>query len=144
MARVVLVVASIVWALAGAAGLALAAYGADALEAMLPPLAIDTAALRGAITTVSAGLVGLAAAHALVLGGLRRGRRWASTAGVLLAAVLAMVCGALAIAAVTSAVAEPASAGWLLAAAAAAGLGAVAYAVVAAQLVGDIRARGGS
>lgn len=142
MARPILVAALVSWLLAGLVGIAVAAWGTDAVEAALPPLAIDTDALRAAILSVGIGLLGLAALHGAVVIGLTRGRAWASTAGTLLAALLTMLCLALGAAALTSAVATPEQAVPLLAAAAVAGIGTVAYAVVTAGLVGEIRHRG--
>ena len=143
MARAILVVAFVAWLLAGIAGIGLAAFGAESLERMLPPLAIDTDALRGAITAVAAGLLALAALHAAVLAGLRASRRWASTAGILMGSGLGMLFVAFAVAGATSAVADPPNATWLLLASVAAALAAIGYAVVAARLVGELRSRAG-
>jgi hypothetical protein len=109
---------------------------------MLPPLVIDTDALRGAITAVSAGLIGLAGLHGVILLGLRAGRGWAHTAGVLLAGVLTMLFVALSVAAATSSIADPPNATWLLLASLTCALGAIGYAVVTLRLVSEIRARG--
>lgn len=139
MARSVLLVGSVAWILAGLAGLAVAAFGAEALEGMLPPLAIDTDALRGAVTAVGAGLLAVGLAHAVVLIGLRSSRRWGWSASILLSAVLAASLLALGAAAATSAVATPAMAAALLGACVAAALGAVCYALVVLRLVGERR-----
>ena len=141
MARAVLAVAFVAWLLAGLAGIGLAAFEAEAIERMLPPLAIDTDALRGAITAVAAGLIALAALHAAVLAGLRASRRWAWTAGVLMGAGLGMLFVAFAVAGATSAVADPANATWLLLASGAAAIGAIGYGAVAVRLVGELRSR---
>lgn len=139
MARGILLAGSVAWLLAGLAGMAVAALAAEALEGMLPPLSIDTDALRGAVTAVGAGLLAVGLAHAVVLIGLRSGRRWGWSASILLAAVLAASLLALGAAAATSAVATPEMAGTLLGAAAAAALGAVCYALVVLRLVGERR-----
>lgn len=139
MARSVLLIGSVAWLLAGLASLAVAAFGAEALEGMLPPLAIDTDALRGAVTAVGAGLLAVGLAHAVVLIGLRSSRRWGWSASILLSAVLAASLLALCAAAATSAVATPAMAAALLGACVAAALGAVCYALVVLRLVGERR-----
>lgn len=142
MARSVLLVGAIAWTLGGIAGFALAALGTGTLERMLPPLSIDTDALRGAVTAVGAGLLAIGLVHVVVLIGLGSGRRWGSTAGILLSAVLAATFVALAAAAATSAVATPEMAPALVGASVAAGLAAVGYALVALRLVS--RRRSGS
>jgi hypothetical protein len=141
VARAILLVASVVWLVAGIVGVGLAAWGTEAIEASLPPLAIDTEALRGAILAVGVSLIGLAGVHAVVLLGLRARARWALTGGVLLAALLTMLCLALGAAAITSAVAEPAQAVPLLAAGAAMGLMTGAYGALTVGLIGDVRDR---
>ena len=141
MARAILLVASVVWLVAGIVGVGLAAWGTEAIEASLPPLAIDTEALRGAILAVGVSLIGLAGVHAVVLLGIRARARWALTGGVLLAALLTMLCLALGAAAITSAVAEPAQAVPLVAAGAAMGLMTGAYGALTVGLIGDVRDR---
>lgn len=137
MARSILLVGSAAWVLAGLAGLAVAAFGAKALERMLPPLAIDTDALRGAVTAVGAGLLAVGLAHAVVLMGLRSSRRWGWSAATLLAAVLGASLLALCAAAATSAVSTPAMAATLLLAAALAALGGACYVLAVLRLVGE-------
>lgn len=137
MARSILLVGAVAWVLAGIAGLAVAAFAAETLEGMLPPLAIDTDALRGAVTTVGAGLMAVGLAHAVVLKGLWSGRRWGWSASTLLAALLAASLLALGAAAATSAVATPAMAATLLVAAALAALGGACYVFVVLRLVGE-------
>jgi hypothetical protein len=141
VARAILLVASVVWLVAGIVGVGLAAWGTEAIEASLPPLAIDTEALRGAILAVGVSLIGLAGVHAVVLLGLRARARWALTGGVLLAGLLTMLCLALGAAAITSAVAEPAQAVPLMAAGAAMGLMTGAYGALTVGLIGDVRDR---
>lgn len=139
MARAILLVAAIGWLAAGVVAGVIAAVGAEALERLLPPLAIDTDALRGAITAVAVGLVGLGVVHGLVLVGMRAAMRPARTAAILLSAVLATLLVALAVAAITSAVVDPSNAGWLAVGAAAAGIGAVGYGLVTVRLVAEHR-----
>lgn len=144
MARAILLIGTIAWGVTASAGLVLAAVGADALESALPPLSIDTDALRGAIVAVAFAMAVTAVLHAAILVGLRRERRRARTAGILLAALLAATLVALAAAAFTSAIATPAYAAVLVVAGIAAAVGAAAYATVAAQLVGELRSESAS
>jgi hypothetical protein len=139
VARAILLAATIAWGVAALLTLALAALGAERLERALPPLSIDTDALRGALVAVAAAMALTAGAHLFVGVGLRAGRRRAWSAGILLAAVLATMFVALAAAAFTSAIATPASALPLVGAGIGASIGAVAYGVVTAGLVGELR-----
>lgn len=137
MARALILVTAATWLLAGLAGLVLAALGTERLERALPPLVIDTDALRAAIVAVAVGLLVVGAIHLSILVGLRTGRRLAWTAGILLAALMMMTLLALAAASATSAVADPERAVAYLAGAAGAVLGAVAYGFVTARLVAE-------
>lgn len=139
MARAVLLAGAVAWAVGALAATVLAAVGVEMLERLLPPLAIDTDALRGAIVAVAVALGLGAAAHGAVLLGLRRHRPRAWTAGILLAALLSATFVALAAAAFTSAIATPASAVVLSVAGAGAAVAALGYAVVTAGLVGERR-----
>ena len=139
MARALLLAAAVAWALGALATAFLAAFGVQRLEALLPPLAIDTEALRGAIVAVAVALALGAASHVAVLAGLRARRSRAWSAGILLAAVLSVTFVALAAAAATSAIATPASAVVLLIAGAGAALGALGYGIIAARLVAELR-----
>ena len=140
MTRALLLAAASVWALGAVGAAVLAAVGVEALERALPPLSIDTEALRGAIVAVAAGLGVGAAAHLAVLAGLRARRTSAWTAGILLAALAAMTFVALAAAAFTSAIAAPASAIVLLGGGAVCVLAALVYGVIAVRLVAEKRA----
>jgi len=138
VARRVLVVGAAVWILLGAVGMLLAAVGTDNLLSWLPPLAIDADALGGALTAVGLALVATGVAHVVVLLGLRRGRRWAGSAGALLASVLAIVSLALAATAFSSAVREPAYALPLIGAGSLATLAAAGYGIAAVRLVREL------
>ncbi|HEX7171304.1 MAG TPA: hypothetical protein VF365_01715 [Candidatus Limnocylindria bacterium] len=140
MARALLLAAAIVWAASAVGASAVAAVGTDTLERALPPLSIDTEALRGAIVAVAAGLGIGAAIHVAVLAGLRARRPIAWSAGILLATLMAMTFVALAAAAFTSAIAAPASAVLLLAAGGLAVVAALGYGLIAARLVAEKRA----
>ena len=135
MARAILLAATALWAVAALAALVLAAVGTEALERAMPPLAIDTEALRGTIVAVAVSVGLVAVAHALIVAGMRRGLRLAWTAGILLAALMTAASVALAAAAFTSAIATPASAPGLIAGGAAAVLAALAYGAVTVSLV---------
>lgn len=143
MARSILAGTGSAWLLAGVAGLLLATFGTEALQAALPPLAIDTDALRAAIVSFSVGLLLVGGLHVAILLGLRAHRPLAWTAGILMSAVLAATSLAVAAAAATSAVADPDRAGQYLIGAVGAALAVAAYAVVTAQLVGERRAGSG-
>ena len=138
MARWVLTIGAVVWLLAGAAVFVVAAVGARWLLDHLPPLAIDADALGGALTALALTLVATGTAHLFVVAGLREGRRWARSAGALQAAVLAVVCVALAATAISSAFRESGSALPLLGAAAVAGSAATAYVLAAVQLAREL------
>jgi hypothetical protein len=77
-----------------------------------------------------------------VLAGLARGRRWARSAGVLLASVLAVLFLGTSVAAVASAVRETALALPLLATAGLSAAGAIGYAVTVVRLVDELRSEG--
>jgi heme/copper-type cytochrome/quinol oxidase subunit 3 len=138
--RAVLLVGAVGWALGAVGGILLAAIGVERLEALLPPLAIDTDALRGAIVAGAAGLAVGSVGHVAILLGLRRDLPRAWTAGILWAALLGVTFVALAAAAFTSAIAAPASAVPLVVAGAAAALLALGYGVVTVGLVAEKRA----
>ncbi|MEO6577450.1 MAG: hypothetical protein ABIO99_00925 [Candidatus Limnocylindria bacterium] len=138
MARRILVIAAIAWGLAGIGGLVLAAIGTQGVLLLLPPLAIDADALGGAITTLAIIVLAVAAAHAVVILAMRRWGRPATSAGILLAAILSVACLALVTAAVTSAIRTPDEGLLLGLAAAAAGVGSVAYALVTIGLVREL------
>jgi hypothetical protein len=140
VARPLLVATGVAWLLAGLGALILAALGTERLEAALPPLVIDTDALRGTIVAVGVGLLAVAAVHAVVIVGLRAGSRLAGTAAILMAALMTMLLVALAAAAAAGAAADPSRAGLFLLASLGAAAGAVAYGVITASLVGQRRA----
>jgi hypothetical protein len=140
VARLVLTVGAVAWLLLGAAGIGLAVAGREWMIAVLPPLAIDADALGGALTAMASGLVLVGAAHLGVVVGLRRGWRSARSAGVLLASLLSIACLALAAAAVSSALREPAYALGLIGAALVAALAAVGYGLAAVHLASELRA----
>lgn len=140
MARTVLLIGAIGWLVVAIAGLGVALAGRNALLAALPPLAIDADALGGALMVIAVAALGVGAAHAGVVVGLGRGNRWARSAGVLLASVLAVAFLALAATAAASALRESPLALVLSGACVATAVAAVGYALTAARLVADLRA----
>ena len=144
MARAILLAAALVWGLAALATLLAAIIGVETMVRLLPPLSIDTDALRGAIVAVTVGLGLGTASHVAVVVGLRSGNRRAASIAILLSALLCVTFVTLAAAAVTSAVATPASAAPLLGGGLAAALAAIAYGFTVAALVGELRARSAS
>jgi len=139
VARPLLVATGLAWLIAGIAALLLAALGTERLQAVLPPLVIDTDALRGTIVAVGAGLLAVAAVHAVVIAGLRGGSRLAGTAAILMSSLMTMLLVALAAAAAAGAAADPSRATSFLLAGLGAAAGAVAYGAVTASLVGQRR-----
>ncbi|MEA2650600.1 MAG: hypothetical protein QOI85_321 [Chloroflexota bacterium] len=138
MARTVLLIGAVVFLLAGAGTFALAAIGVRQLLSLLPPLAIDADAVGGALTALALTLVAAGTAHLFVATGLRDGRRWARSAGALLAGVLAPVFVGLAAAAVSSALRSPGQAPPLLAGAALATFAAIGYTLAAVRLAREM------
>ena len=139
MARSLLLAATAAWVAAGAGGLLIGAVGASTLQRLLPPLAIDLDALRGAITAVAAGILAVGALHGAVVFALRRGGRRAASAALLLAAFVAVLLLALAAAAATAAAATPSNAPGLVAAGLAALGGAGGYGLVGSLLLREVR-----
>ena len=139
MARTLLLAAATAWIVAGAAGLGVGLVGAATLQRMLPPLAIDLDALRGAVTAVSIGVLVIGLAHAAVLVALRSGGRRAVSAALLLSGFLSALLLALAAASATAAVDTPTNALALGAAALGAVAGAIGYGVIVALLLRQVR-----
>ena len=144
MARAILLAGAIIWSLGSIAAAAIALIGVDALLRLLPPLAIDADAVRGAVTAVAVGLGVAAFFHVGVVAGLRRGGHRAKSLAILLAGVLTALCVALAAAAFVSAAAEPSSGPALVLAGIVASLTAGAYAAASWSLVGELRSESGS
>jgi hypothetical protein len=140
MARSVLLAATIVWVVAGAVGIGIGLLGTTSLQRLLPPLAIDLAALGGAVVAVGFAVLAIGLVHALVLIGLRTRHPAARSAALLLSATLSALLLALAAASATSAVTLPDRAPAFVAAGAAALVGVVAYGLVTALLVAEVRA----
>ena len=138
MARLVLVIGAVAFLLAGAGTFALAAVGVEQLLSMLPPLAIDADAVGGALTALALAFVATGTAHLFIVAGLREGRRWAASAGALLAGVLAAAFVGLAAAAISSALRSPGYALPLVAGGAVATCVAIGYALVAVRLAREL------
>ena len=138
MARTFLVIGAVAFLLAGVFTFGLAALGVERLLTMLPPLAIDADAVGGALTALALTFVVTGTVHMFVVAGLREGRRWAASAGALLAGVLAAAFVGLAAAAISSALRSPANDLPLLVGAAAAACAAIGYALVAVRLAHEL------
>lgn len=141
MARAILAVAGVAWLLSGVAAFGVAAWAVEDLSRMLPPLAIDSAALGGATAAIAAASATLGLIHLGIVAALRGERSPALSAAILLAASVGGGVAVAAVACVTAAVSQPAQAGLL-------GLGAVAtlavataYAIAASRLVSELAAR---
>ena len=131
MARLILFVGGLAFALAGLVGLGLGSLAADWLLARLPAVSAGPAAVGGAAVAIGAALLAVAAVHLSVVAGLLRGVRVARPAGVLLGAAMGAVFAASAAAAAVQG---------LPVAAIGLGVGALAYAVSAFRLL-DLRPR---
>jgi hypothetical protein len=141
VARTLLLGATIVWLVAGVIGIGIGLTSAAGLQRLLPPLAIDLAALGGAVVAVGIGVLAIGIVHAGVVVALRAGSPFAPSAALLLAITMTTLMLVLAAAAVTSAVTVPERAPPLLVATAAALAAASAYGLVASQLAIEVRAR---
>lgn len=139
MARSLLLAAAAAWIAAGAVGVGVGTVGATTLQRMLPPLAIDLDALRGAVIAVSLGVIIVGAAHTALVVGLRRGGRRAQSAALLLSGFLAAMLLALAAAAATTAATTPATALPFAGSALVALAGAIGYGVISGLLVREVR-----
>ena len=142
MARIVLACGAALWLVGAVAAAAIGIAGSDRLAAMLPPLAIDGAALGGAVIAVG-GALGIAGlAHLTALLALRARRPRALSAATLLGGLCSAVFVALAGAAFASAAAEPSLSGPLIGAGAVAALAALAYLLATVRFIGELAARG--
>lgn len=139
MARAILLAGAIIWSLGSIAAAAIVLLGVDALLRMLPPLAIDADAVRGAVTAVAVGLGTAAVLHAIAVVGLRRGAHRARSYAVLLAGLFTALSVVLAAAAFVSAAAQPSSAPAMVGSGIVAALTATAYAVASWSLVDELR-----
>src|SRR5918999_1821002 len=128
-----------VWLIAGAVGIGIGLMGAADLQRILPNLAIDLAALGGAVVAVASAVLAMGVLHVAVVVGLRLGSRLARTAALLLAATLFALLVTLAAAAVTTAVTVPGQAPSFLIAGLVALVGAAVYGFVTALLVAEVR-----
>lgn len=140
MGRAVLAAGALLWGVAAAAAAAVAVAGVDRLLALLPPLAVDADAVRGAAVAVSVALWLAAVVHAAVLVALQRGIRIAWSAGALLSGLGVALTIGLAATAFASAAAEPPLTVPLVAAGLLSLAVSFAYAAATAWFVGEIRA----
>jgi hypothetical protein len=140
VARRLLLIAGLAWLLAAASALTVAVLGAERLMQLLPPLAIDTDAVGGAVTAFGFAFGVVSAAHVGIVLALPRRPR-ARSAAILLTALFTAIFVTGAAAAFTSAAAAAESAMLLLPAGVAAVIVAVAYGVATASFIGEIRSR---
>jgi hypothetical protein len=143
VARAILGIGATVWSVGCVASIGVAIVGVERLMDLLPPLQVDADAVRGAVVAAAVGLALAAAAHLVVLGGLRAHRRRAWSAGILLAGLLTAIFVALAAAAFTSAVVGSGAVPVLAMAGVAAAALAFGYALATARLVAELRAGAG-
>lgn len=102
VARFLLVVGALL-VLVGVATIAVAVGDPQRVRAALPAdLAIDAAAVGGAMAALGSACVALGLAHLIVVAGLRRGAGWSWTAAVVLTATLCAGFLAAAVAALIS------------------------------------------
>jgi hypothetical protein len=144
MARTILAAATVVWLGAGAMAVGIGLLGSTGLQRLLPPLAIDLAALGGAVVAIGAVTLLIGAAHASVLLGLRAERRRAAAGGVLLSGTLTALLVSLTAAAATSAASTPDRAIPMLLGGIAAFVAGASYCVATVSLVAEIRSRTGT
>ena len=140
MARLVLAVGAATWLLGAVVAFAIGIVGTERLAAMLPPLAIDGAALGGALVAVGGALGIGALVHLATLLALRSGHRRALSAAILLAGLCSAGFVALSGAAFASAVAEPSMTAPLMVAGAVAVVVAVAYLLATVRFIGELAA----
>jgi hypothetical protein len=127
------------FAVGGIVAIGFSAVGLAELKSWLPPLAIDDAALGGAVLALGLGLLAIAAIHGSVVIGLRARRRIAWTVGILLTIATGATLVALAAASATSAAATPEKLLAFLGATIGTALAAAAYALAAIELVAELR-----
>jgi hypothetical protein len=100
MARVILLVGGVAFALGGVTALLLGSLAAEWLLARLPAVSAGPAAVGGATVAIGAALLVIAAVHLSVVAGLRRSATVADSAGALLASTMTALLGASAVAGV--------------------------------------------
>jgi hypothetical protein len=140
MARTLLLAATIVWLVAGAAGIVIGLLGATGIQRLLPPVTVDPAAIGGAAVAVAVAVLVVGVAHAAVVVALRAGHPYARSVALLLSVTMATLLLGLAVAAATSAATVPDRASSFLLAAVGALAGAAAYGLAAAHLAAEVRA----
>lgn len=142
MARAILLSATVAWFVAAFAGLALVLVGLEALDAVLPPLSIDTDALARTVVALALGAFVIGVVHSAVVIGLIRRWGWATSAGILLAGVSLAAFLTLAAASLTAGAAGSMAVAASLGAAVAALVAAGAYGAVGIGLARRLRAGG--
>ena len=126
MARLILLIGGLTFALAGVSAVLIGWLAAEWLLARLPAVSAGPAAVGGAAVAIGGALLAVALVHLTVAAGLRRSAKVADTAGALLAGTMTALLGASAVAGLVQ--------GWPLAGIALA-LAALAYGWAAARLI---------
>jgi hypothetical protein len=133
---VLLLVAAVLLAIGGAAGLTIGFFYSEWLYAQLPPITIDAPAVGGAASAVGVVLLLVAGVHVAAAVGLGRRVPGSVTATVVLAAAMSLLVLGWAVAAAVSAASGSAPAVAMVPAAAGLGAAALAYAWMTRQLIG--------
>lgn len=140
LSLLVLAVAGVVLLVCGVAAVAIGLLNPRLISGQLPPDAgIDAPAVGGAAVALGVAVVMLALIHLVTVAALRRGIGMAPTAGVVLAATMAVLSLGFAVAAVVSIASGSAPAIIMLPASVALGAAAVAYAATAMAIIGAQR-----
>jgi hypothetical protein len=140
LSLLVLAAAGVVLLVCGVAAVALGLLNPRLISDQLPPdAAIDAPAVGGAAVALGVAVILLALIHLVTVAALRRGIGMARTAGVVLAATMAVLSLGFAVAAVVSIASGSAPAIIMLPASGALGAAAVAYAATTMAIIGAPR-----
>jgi len=140
LSLLVLAAAGVVLLVGGVAAVAVGLLNPRLISDQLPPdAAIDAPAVGGAAVALGVAVVLLALIHLVIVAALRRGIGIARTAGVVLAATMAVLSLGFAVAAVVSIASGSAPAIIMLPASVALGAAAVAYAATTMAIIGAPR-----
>ena len=137
LSLLVLAAAGVVLLVGGVAAVAVGLLNPRLISDQLPPdAAIDAPAVGGAAVALGVAVVLLALIHLVTVAALRRGIGMARTAGVVLAATMAVLSLGFAVAAVVSIASGSAPTIIMLPASVALGAAAVAYAATTMAIIG--------
>ena len=142
LSLLVLAAAGVVLLVGGVAAVAVGLLNPRLISDQLPPdAAIDAPAVGGAAVALGVAVILLALIHLVAVAALRRGIGIARTAGVVLAATMAVLSLGFAVAAVVSIASGSAPAIIMLPTSVALGAAAVAYAATTMAIIGAARPR---